>query len=85
MTIYIFTSKTLKTFLKPLFRCTIPFDLCGQVENFKWILWSQKTGVKCGHLRFLIYKGIFNSARCNFIYTLHKMSFLLQKLLKDEK
>ena len=30
-------------------------NLCGQVETSKWILCSQKTGVKCGYLRFLMY------------------------------
>ena len=30
-------------------------NLCGQVENSKWILCSRKTGVKSANLRFLMY------------------------------
>ena len=36
-----------------------PFRFCGQVENSKWMLYSLKTGVKCGYLRFFIYKCFF--------------------------
>ena len=32
------------------------FNLCGQVENFKWILGIRKTCVEWGYSRFLIYK-----------------------------
>ena len=31
-------------------------NLCGQVENTKWILRSRKPGVKCEYLRFLMNK-----------------------------
>ena len=29
-------------------------NLYGQAENSKWILFSRKTDVKCGYLRFLM-------------------------------
>ena len=43
---------TINRYLKHLY-------LCGQVKNTKWILCSQKIGVKCAYLRFLMYNGYF--------------------------
>ena len=35
-------------------------DLYGQVQNLKWILCGQKTGIKCGLvLKILVYKRCF--------------------------
>ena len=36
-----------------------PLNLYMQAENSKWILCSQKTGVKYGHLRVFVYTYIF--------------------------
>ena len=56
-TIYICTSKSLKIVSIISFLVhNNHLNLCGQVENFKWILCNCKTGVKLGYLRFLVYK-----------------------------
>ena len=34
-------------------------NLFGQVDNSKWILCSRKISVKCGYLRFLMYKTYY--------------------------
>ena len=45
--------------LNKFFGTQYPFNLCGQVENIKWILCSPKICVRCAYLRFLIYKIYF--------------------------
>ena len=40
----------------------------GQIQNFKWILCSQKIGVKCGYLRFLLYRYILYIVIFQVIY-----------------
>ena len=45
--------------LNPGFLHIIHLYLCVQVKNTKWILCSQKIGVKCAYLRFLMYNGYF--------------------------
>ena len=56
MIIYICTSKILKTCVFKTCFSVHNIHLCWQVENTKLILCSQKTGVKCAYLRFLMYK-----------------------------
>ena len=52
--------KNLKTLLlKPDFRYTKIFSFEWQVENFKLIFCSQKTGVNCGYKRFFMYIYIY--------------------------
>ena len=47
---------TIEYFKTRLSVYNIHMNLCGQVENCKWILFSRQTGVKCKYLRFLMYK-----------------------------
>ena len=57
MIIYNCTSKSLNPAFKNEFLVhSNHLNLCGQVENLKWILSSRKPGVKCGYLRFFMYQ-----------------------------
>ena len=51
------------------------FNLCGQLENSKWILCSQKTGVKCEYLRFLVEKISLVKFKIYNICTTSKKTF----------
>ena len=53
---------------------SIHLNMCGQVENYKWIFCSRKTGVQCAYLRFLKYKN-FCITESFIIRTFH-ISFL---------
>ena len=57
-------------------------NLVGQVENYKWLLFNQKIVIKCGYLRFFIYKPnkipVFNK---RFNQANHFISFYLIYIL----